>query len=298
MVNNYQELLHPEVLQTVKGLQLIARITVDGYLSGLNRSRSVGAGLEFSQYRTYEPGDDLRLLDWKMLARSSRYYIKQSDIDTNISVKFILDASRSMAYTEGEVSKINYARYTVATLAYLAQHQGDAIGLFALNDQQLSDLNPRNSHRHFTRFLNQLVNIQPQGAWPERSAEIGSLHHRNGKELLVVLSDMYEKSNELQSFVSSLKTSLNEVILLHLMGHKETQLDFNGAVTFQDLESKKTMQVNVANVREQYLADMNTYIDDLKNLLLEKGISYHQFLINEPLRDTLHTFLKNRAKLL
>ncbi len=119
MQDDYRELLKPEVINSVSGLSLISRVIVDGYLSGLNRSRRVGAGLEFSQYRGYEPGDDLRLLDWKMLARSGRYYIKQSEIDTHITVKFIVDSSKSMLHQEGDISKMEFANVLVASLAHL-----------------------------------------------------------------------------------------------------------------------------------------------------------------------------------
>ena len=117
MKQDYRQLLEPKIINSISGLSLIAKVIVDGYLSGLNQSRRVGAGLEFSQYRGYEPGDDMRLLDWKMLARSGRYYIKQSEVETHISVKFIVDASKSMLHAEEGLSKMNYIKVLVASLA-------------------------------------------------------------------------------------------------------------------------------------------------------------------------------------
>src|SRR6187455_2555897 len=105
-----RELLKPEILNTVNGLELVARIIVEGFMSGSNQSQSIGSGQEFSQYRNYEPGDDLRQLDWKMYARSERYYIKQAEIETNITVKFMIDASNSMSYSEDKLSKLQYAK--------------------------------------------------------------------------------------------------------------------------------------------------------------------------------------------
>src|SRR3954467_11664970 len=132
-----KELLKPETLNTVNGLELVARIIVEGFMSGSNKSQSVGAGQEFSQYRSYQPGDDLRQLDWKMFARSERYYIKQAEIETNITVKFMLDASQSMAYTEEGISKLQYAKIMTAALAYLARKQSDTFGLYAVNDKYI-----------------------------------------------------------------------------------------------------------------------------------------------------------------
>lgn len=152
MKQDYKQLLKPEIINTVSGLALIARVTVDGYLSGLNHSRRVGPGMEFSQYRGYEPGDDLRLLDWKMLARSGRYYIKQSEVETNIAVKFILDSSKSMLHEENGLTKMDYVRVLVASLAYLSQNQGDAVGLFVLNDRHLHSLYPRVQKSSLTDF--------------------------------------------------------------------------------------------------------------------------------------------------
>src|SRR6187549_2340961 len=118
-----RELLKPSLLNSINGLELIARVIVEGFMSGSNKSQSVGAGQEFSQYRSYQPGDDLRQLDWKMFARSERYYIKEAEIETNITVKFMLDASRSMAYEEEGVSKFQYAKVMIAALAYLTRKQ-------------------------------------------------------------------------------------------------------------------------------------------------------------------------------
>src|SRR6056297_1367973 len=154
---DYHDLLKPEVINTVSGLSLISRIVVEGYTSGLNRSKSVGPGMEFSQYRGYEPGDDLRLLDWKMLARSGRYYIKQSEVETHISVKFVLDASQSMQHEEQGLSKIDFARVMIASLAWLAHSQGDAVGLYALNNYKLRSIQPKVQKKHFNRFLQELI---------------------------------------------------------------------------------------------------------------------------------------------
>src|SRR5215213_9203452 len=129
-----RELLKPELINTMDGLELIARIIVEGFMSGSNKSQAIGIGQEFSQYRNYEPGDDLRQLDWKMYARSERYYIKQADVETNITVRFMIDASRSMAYEEGGISKMLYAKVMTAALAYLARKQSDAFGLFTVNE--------------------------------------------------------------------------------------------------------------------------------------------------------------------
>ncbi len=298
MSTDYQDLLKPEIVSSVKHLELVAKVIVDGYLAGLNRSNRVGAGMEFSQYRSYEPGDDLRLLDWKMLARSGRYFIKQSEIETNISVKFILDASNSMQHREGNLSKIEYARVLIATLGYLAQTQGDAMGLFAVNDARLYSLYPRVQKQHFNRFLHQLIEIQPQGRWPQNSSETDSLHDRKHRELIIVVSDMYEEGSELLDFVKSQKTTRNEVILLQIMGGEELGMSYSGTVTLEDLETKDRIKVDPNTVKERYLENISNAIANVESELTEAEIAYSLFRLDEPVTEALNIFLKQRKNLL
>ncbi len=294
---NYQDLLKPDILNSIKGLELIAKVIVDGYLAGLNHSTRVGSGMEFSQYRSYEPGDDLRLLDWKMLARSERYYIKQSEIDTNISVKFIIDASKSMLHEEDGLTKMDFVRVLVASLAYLAQHQGDAIGLFALNDAEFYSVYPRVVKQHFNRFLHQLVEINNRGRWPSDPTSTEKLHDRKHKELIVVISDMYEHSKELSSFIERLKTKRNEVVVFHILSPNEKTLDYQGSYTFEDLETGEQMKLDANDVRKNYLYRFEKHLNQLKTDMFEQGVGYQQFFTNEHIGEALQWFIQKRKLL-
>ncbi|MGY3793453.1 DUF58 domain-containing protein [uncultured Aquimarina sp.] len=297
MRQDYHQLLKPELIKSVSGLSLIARIIVDGYLSGLTRSRNVGTGMEFNQFRNYEPGDDLRLLDWKMLARSGRYYIKQSEIETNISVNFIIDASASMLHTEHTFSKMDFARVLVASLGYLCQNQGDAIGLFGLNEDQLYDLYPRIQKQHYNRFLLELTQIENKGKWPENLNTSKSLHNRNQKELIFFITDLYEHTEELTNFIKRLKTPKNEVVVLHLMGENELTFNYKGTVTFEDLETGAKLKIDTKTAKKQYLASLEEMIKKAKNTLLMNDVDYHLCELNQPIEETLRLFLKKRNKL-
>lgn len=298
MKQDYQQLLKPEIINTVSGLALIARVTVDGYLSGLNHSRRVGPGMEFSQFRGYEPGDDLRLLDWKMLARSGRYYIKQSEVETNIAVKFILDSSKSMLHEENGLSKMDYVRVLVASLAYLSQNQGDAVGLFALNDRHLHSLYPRVQIKHFNRLLLELIKIKNEGKWPENPMAAEKLHDRSHKELIFFITDMYENTSELTDFINRLKTARNEVVVLHIMGKNELEFEYAGTVTFEDLETGAKMKVDAKQAKSAYLKSIEEMIKNTKDALLAKGVSYHLFRLDEHLGEALQLFLKKRNNLM
>lgn len=298
MKQDYHQLLKPEIINSVSGLALISRIIVDGYLSGLNHSRRVGSGMEFSQYRGYEPGDDLRLLDWKMLARSGRYYIKQSEVETNISVKFILDSSKSMLHEEQGLAKMDFVRVLVASLAYLSQKQGDAQGLFALNEHKLHSIYPKVQKQHYNRLLLELIQIKNQGKWPKNAISLEKLHDRRHKELIFFITDLYEQTDELTSLIKSLKTSRNEVVVFQIMGKSELDFGYSGTVTFEDLESGAKLKVSAKKARQQYVQSLNSWMGHTKQMLLGNGIGYHLFQMDEPISEALQVFLKKRNNLL
>ena len=287
-----KELLKPEILSSLNGLELTARVIVEGFMSGANRSQTIGFGQEFSQYRNYEPGDDLRQLDWRMYARSERYYIKQSQIETNITVKFMLDASRSMAYEENGISKVQFARLIMAALGYLAQKQGDTFGLYSVNERKVKVIHPRFEHQHFIRFLYELTQTNAEGKWRRDGLE--QLYHHSGKEMIIFISDLYDQGGDILQFVSALKTSRNEVIVLHIMGKNEVTLKQEGVFSFQDLESGKTIRVDTKIEREAYTQRVGKWLRETKTKLIEKEIFYSFVSLTEPLDKVLRDFLRVR----
>ncbi|CAL66902.1 DUF58 domain-containing protein [Christiangramia forsetii] len=297
MKTEYKQLLKPEIVNSVSGLSLIARVIVDGYLHGQNHSRRVGAGMEFSQYRGYEPGDDLRRLDWKVLARSGRYYIKQSEIETNIAVKFIVDASKSMLHKEDGISKSEYVKVVIASLAHLCQNQGDAVGLFALNNQNVRSVFPKMQKQHFNRFLLELINIKNEGKWPDNPGIIENIHNRGEKELIILISDMYESSTEITNLIKSLKTSRNEIVLFQITGKREMDFDYKGTVTFEDLETGQRIKIDAEKAKQDYLNAFKEKINTVKDDLLANDISYQLFRMDENIGQLLQIFLKNRNRL-
>jgi uncharacterized protein (DUF58 family) len=292
-----KDLLKPELLSTVNGLELVARIVVEGFMSGSNKSRAVGSGQEFSQYRSYEPGDDLRQLDWKMYGRSERYYIKQAEIETNITVKFMLDASNSMAYEENGISKLQYAKVMMAALAYLARKQSDTFGLFTVNNQQVNMLQPRFEQQQFIRFLNELIQLKSESTWKKGNG-IEQLFDHHGKEMIIFITDLYDDQGDLLTFISRLKTSRNEVIVFHLMGKQETALDFEGSFTFEDLESGTKIKADTVAQKKVYAQQIKDWIKTSRDWMLEKQISYHLVHINDSVETVLRTFLTIRKNLL
>ncbi|MBT1702349.1 DUF58 domain-containing protein [Chryseosolibacter indicus] len=290
-----KDILKPEVVNTVNGLELIARIIVEGFMSGGNKSQSIGIGQEFSQYRNYEPGDDLRQLDWKMYARSERYFIKQAEIETNITVKFFIDASKSMAHEEDGISKLHFTKVITAGLAYLARKQGDTFGLYTVNDNVTLTTEPRPEHQQFIRFLHHLVELQAEGKWIKQNAE--QLFNHHGKELIVFISDLYDEEQDILNFISRLKTVRNEVVVFHLLGKHELNLDYQGSFAFKDLETDTIVKVDTLVQRKQYVQRVQDWIDKLKLAFLDKGIHYHLTSASDPVEEVLRNFLKGRKVL-
>jgi uncharacterized protein (DUF58 family) len=291
-----KELLKPEILNTMDGLELIARIVVEGFMSGSNKSQAIGTGQEFSQYRNYQPGDDLRQLDWKMYARSERYFIKQAEIETNITVKFMLDASQSMAYAEHDITKLQYAKVVISALAYLARKQGDTFGLYTVNNEDVTMLQPRFEQQQFMRFLHQLVSVKAKSTWKKNGIEQLFDHH--GKEMIVFITDLYDDAEDIIKFISRLKTSKNEVIVFHLMGKNEIELSNAGSFTFKDLESGATLKVDTRSQQKQYTGLVKDWISATRLMLLEKGINYYLVRMDEPIDQMLRDFLKARKNVM
>lgn len=290
-------LLDPKIMMAIKELSLSAKMTVDGMMSGINKSAVKGPGMEFSQYRSYQPGDDLRSLDWKMFARSDRYYIRESEIETNISIRMLIDASASMEHQDGEFTKIDYARYLAASLAYLGNLQGDALGLYVFEENGIYSLAAKQDFQHLSRIFYQLEQIKPQGKFttPVHYKELyaGS----KNRELLILMTDLYQTNAEIFTLLDTLTSLGHEVLVFHLLSRNELELDYKGYSTFEDLESGKSIQIDQSKVRQEYQQQMKDYLEKTRTELLDRGIYYRLMVTDEPLDQALRDFLKQRTKL-
>ncbi len=288
-------MLDPKTLMTIKDLPLLAKTVVDGFMNGFNKSTIKGPGLEFSQYRSYQPGDDLRWLDWRMYARSDRYYIRESETETSISVRIVIDASASMNHQDGAVKKIDYARFMAASMAYLANLQGDAIGLYILQNGALTSLASKPGPQHLNRVYYQLQQIQPAGTFtqPAHYKELFLGHAK--KELLIFITDMYQSGSEITQLMDSLAALKHEVIVFHLMGQNELDFDFKGYSALEDLETGETIQVS-SQTKSAYQQKLEAHIAALRMQLLGKHIVYNMVSTAQPLDAALREFLVQRNK--
>lgn len=280
----------------IKDLSLAAKTIIDGFMTGINKSSIKGPGMEFSQYRSYQPGDDLRWLDWKMYGRSDRYYIRESEMETNISVRLLVDASASMNHEDAGIKKIDYARYLAAALAYLAHLQSDAIGLYIFRDGDLVSLAARQDFQHLSRLFYQLENLEATGNFTSAS-HFNDIYTRSQKrELLIFITDFYQHDGEIIKLLDTLMALKNEVLVFHLMGKNELEMNFDGYTTLEDLETGETVSFNSSNTEKRYMEKLEKYLSEVRTQLLERNIAYKLLRTDEPLDLALREFLKQRNK--
>jgi uncharacterized protein (DUF58 family) len=288
--------LDPKVLMTIKNLPLLAKTVVDGFMIGLNKSTVKGPGLEFSQYRSYQPGDDLRWLDWKMYARSDRYYIRESEVETNISVRFLIDASASMNHDDRGIKKIDYARFLAASLAYLANSQGDSVGLYTLANGSLYAMASKADPQHLQRLFYQLEQIKPAGKFTQPIHYKELFTGSGRKELLVFITDMYQADGEITRLLDSLAALKHEIIVFHLMGQNEIDFNFTGYGALEDLETGETIAINPQQAKDQYHEALEKHLSEIRMQLLGKRIFYRMISTGQPLDEALRDFLVQRNK--
>jgi uncharacterized protein (DUF58 family) len=283
--------LDPRVLAGLNDLVLAARTVVDGFMFGVHPSRTRGPGLEFSQYRSYEPGDDPRRLDWKLYGRSDRYFVRESETETSLTVRLVLDASRSMAHEEDGLTKFDYARLVTAALALLAERQGDAVGLVALTDERLVTLPPQRGHQHMGRLLHQLEDLEPQGRFPPWREAEAAVNDGGGRGLTVVISDFHEREHEILDFVRRVSALRHETLVIHIQGPRERDFDWQGAVSFEDLETGNRIEVEAASARAAYLEAQEQSFGRLRRELQDRGVRYGVMMMDQPIDQALRQFL-------
>jgi uncharacterized protein (DUF58 family) len=284
--------LDPVLLARIGDLALLARMVVDGFMHGMHRSRRIGLSLDFAEHRAYQPGDDIRRIDWRVYGRTDRFYVKEYDADTNAAVLFALDASASMDFGSGEVTKFHYGRMLVSALAWLSQRQGDRVGLVTFAGDVVELVPP--STRHLRLILHTLGRANPSGGGQLRPMldRVASLTTRSG--LAVVVSDCYEDPESVQRGIGSLRARGHDVILFHLLDPAERDLPGDGAVTFEDLESGERLPLRPEALREKYQRHVAQHRQELARLLAQNGTDYVGLTTDQPLDVALHAYLEQR----
>jgi len=302
-----QQFIDPKTLSRVKDLPLAAKTLAQGFLQGMHNSMQRGVGIEFSQYRIYEPGDDLSKIDWKLFARSDRYFVREAERESDINVYLVLDSSRSMLqksdYTKKKGSnkkehwsKFEYARYLLATVAYLAQKQGDAVGLLNLSSEHSAYLPAFSGERHWQKILIQLARMTADNTFPDINHVRAQLSAMRNNGVIFIVSDFHQQNSEIVDLVCQLSNPRTDVVAIQLESQDEIDFPYKGAIRFEDLETKQQMLVSASQVKADYFQNKATYQEKLLSQLAIHKIQHFHANIDKPLDQTLYDFLRARNK--
>jgi uncharacterized protein (DUF58 family) len=288
--------LDPSVLSGLSNLELRARTVVEGFLSGLHKSPNRGFSVEFNDYRHYQRGDDMRHVDWKLYARSDKFYIKQYEDETNVRVVILLDVSASMDYTSGSVSKLNYGITLASALAYFIMRQRDAVGLITFDDEVQEYIPAKCRQPHLMRILRTLAHVESgnkTNAVKPLSDLAASLHK---KSMVILISDLLDDEERVINTLQNLRGMGNDVIAFHLMDEAELKFPFNEASEFVDMENQETYITSPAAIREAYLENLNEYLSFCKKKCQRSGVDYCLLNTSEPLDEALSAYMTKRAR--
>ena len=287
--------LDPAALMSIRNLELRARTVVEGFWHGLHRSPYHGFSVEFTEYRPYSVGDDPRYLDWRLVARTDRYFIKKFEDETNLRCHLLVDNSRSMTFGSRTYTKSDYARTLAATLAYFLSHQGDATGLLTFDEKVREYLPARNRPGHLRQLM--LALDQPAtGAATDLVAPLRRVSELGRKRGMVVLiSDLLAPAAELEAPLALLTAARHEVVVFQVLDPAELNFDFTSASRFQDVETGRDLYLDPTQARADYQRRLGEHLASVKAICQRLGISHVQLSTAQPLELALFDFLKTRA---
>jgi uncharacterized protein (DUF58 family) len=284
----------PRVLARIGNLDLIARHVVDGFINGLHRAPHFGASIDFAEHRGYVPGDDIRRVDWRLYARTDKYYVKQYDADTNTNFAILLDISKSMMFGSGGVTKIEYARYLSACLGYMAHRQRDRVGIVTFDEEVVKYVPP--SAKHFDVMLHTLDQAQPVRAGRLRAPLEKIAEHFKRRSVVALVSDLYEEPEEILEAIKPYRFLGNDIMVFHVLDPAELDFPYKDASRFQDLESGEEIPIVPESLLEQYRQLITAHIDSLRTKFSEIRVDYTLVNTARPLDDALFSYLANRER--
>jgi len=295
--NLYKKYLQPETLSKISNLELRAKLVVEGFMTGLHKSPFHGFSVEFSQHRPYNPGDSLRYIDWKVLGRTDRYYIKQYEEETNLKAYILLDISNSMTYASQKISKLNYGKYLAAALAHLMIMQRDAVGLGLFDTDLQKFLPPRSATAYLQPLLSELDNART-GSDTKISPVLHVLAERiKRRGLIILISDLLDDPENVLSGLRHFRHNKHEVLLFHILDPQEISFDFKGDVLFEDLESRERLRTFPWYIKKEYQSQVQRFIQYYRSNCRENLIDYQLCQTSYTLDLALMEFLIKRNKL-
>jgi uncharacterized protein (DUF58 family) len=294
---SYRRFLDPTVVSKLATMELRARLVVEGFVTGLHRSPYKGFSVEFAEHRQYMPGDPLKHIDWKVYAKTDRFYIKEYEEETNLRGYVLLDSSASMDYSSGPVSKIEYSRYLSAALIYLMLKQQDSVGLLVFDQSIREFIPPRSSPRQLHLLLSELDRAEASA-----ETDIGIVLHELARRmrrrgLVILISDLLDDPGRVMPGLKHFRHLKHEVIVFHVLDPAEAEFRFDADATFRDMESGELMTTEASSIRGDYLDAVGRWQAQLRRECAESRIDYVPVLTSTPYDRALFSYLEKRKRL-
>jgi uncharacterized protein (DUF58 family) len=295
-VENYQKYLNPQTLASLEGLDLQARLVVEGYVAGMHPSPYHGFSVEFAEHREYVPGDDIRHVDWKVWSKTDKFYLKQYEEETNLLLYLLLDTSESMAYASGNnVSKLRYAQFVAAALGYMVLQQQDSVGLALFDDMVRRYLKPAGQPSHLKEVIH-LMDVSPARQKSDLSVVFHDLAERFKKRgVVAIFSDLFDDVPKILSGLKHFRHRRHEVIVFHILDPAELEFPFRETTLFKGLEGMPEVQTEPAALRRAYQAEIGAYLAELKKGCQMIDIDYVPLRTDEELDVALSSYLASRG---
>jgi uncharacterized protein (DUF58 family) len=295
-MSNQLRFLDPKILSKVSGMELRARTVVEGFISGLHRSPYRGFSVEFAEYREYTPGDDTRFIDWKVFARSDRYYLKEFEEETNLSCHMLLDTSASMNYGSAGISKLEYASYLAASLGYLIFQQRDGVGLLSFDTAVRYFIPSRNKRGHLLSILRYLEKVKGSN-----ETEIAIPLHRmadtiNKKGMIILISDLLDDPEKTLDGLRHFRFKGHDILVFHILDPTELTFPFENATRFIDYEGPDELLAIPSQIRDTYMRNLNAHLEAFKKGCGRLSIDYQILDTSKPLDFALFSYLAARSK--
>lgn len=296
---NFQQYLLPDVVSSLRNLDFVARMIVEGFLVGLHKSPYHGFSVEFSEHRQYMPGDNIRDIDWKVLGRTNRYYIKQYEEETNLKAYILLDVSGSMGYASGKVSKIQYATYLAAAFSYMFIKQRDAVGLVTFSESIRRYLPPKSSPAYLTFILKELENIRLSKTRTVVSETLHTLAEKiKRRGLIILLTEfLYEDPQKILQGLKHFRHYNHEIIVFNILDPNDKFFNFTDDTTFVDMETGEKLKTQPYFLQQRYRQQIDTFYSELQRECLNFNIDFQTILTSEPFDRALIRFLLKRKKM-
>ena len=297
MKNDVRKYLNPEIVSRISRLDLIARLVVEGFITGLHRSPYHGFSVEFSEYRPYNPGDPRRHIDWKVWGRTDRYYVKQFEEETNLRGYLLLDTSASMAYGSGSVTKLHYAVMLASALSYLLLRQRDAVGLATFDQKLRHYLPPRSVFSTLHRLLKAMDSVKASGKTGVARTFHDLAERLKKRGLIIVLSDLFDDPSSVLNALKHFRHRKHEVIVFHILDPMECQFAFPDDALIVDMETGDKIRTQPWHIRTAYQQNVERFLNRFKRECLEHRIDYHPITTDTGFDKALTAYLVTRKKM-